>query len=40
MGPVSVGEVAAVLLIVVPICRALYLFIELQRKVLKDVDKK
>lgn len=40
MEPVSVGQVAGVLLIVLPISRALYLFIQMQRKVLKELNKK
>lgn len=39
MGPVTTGEVAAVLFIVLPIARGLWLLYDLKRKVLKDMNK-
>lgn len=40
MEPVSIGQCAIALLIVVPIMRALYLFVSLKCKVLKCNNKK
>lgn len=40
MEPIEIGQCAIAFLAIVPIARALYLFVSLKRKVLKDNKKK
>jgi len=38
--PIEIGQCAVAFLVIVPIARALYLLVNLKRKVLKDNKKK